>query len=207
MSLQRVARVMCCPTQRHSSASSAPAARQHPTSILLAVLCPAACVATDCCCRDKYMKFILEDRKFIILDKNQASHRSDTSPVQYTGARRTEPDCALSMHPPRMQYLVEQAWCIAEPTSAVALQARQDGPNILEQHAITYDRSADLRAATSAVRMAAGEASCGSLSSRLLLLAEGCLVRKCCSFLVMLAVCAGSDVEVGVNGLAATTQQ
>ncbi len=67
-----------------------------------------------------------------------------------------------------------QASLGAEPASTVALQARQDGPNILEQHAITYDRSADLRAATSAVRMAAGEMPCLSPPSTLLLIAEGC---------------------------------
>eukprot|EP00891_Asterochloris_glomerata_P000822 jgi/Astpho2/822/e_gw1.00016.51.1_t len=72
------------------------------------------------------------------------------------------------------QYQVMQASLGAEPASTVALQARQDGPNILEQHAITYDRSADLRAATSAVRMAAGEMPCLSPPSTLLLIAEGC---------------------------------
>ena len=131
------------------------------------------------------MKFILEDRKFIILDKSQASHRSGISSVQYiiSGAQRTEPDCALSTQPScRQSQPSRLQFTLKNPTSAVALQARQDGPNILEQHAITYDRSADLRAATSAVRMAAGEMSCRSLSSRLLLLAGGCWVRKCCPF-------------------------
>lgn len=60
-----------------------------PPSILFAVLCLAACVTTDCGCRDKYMKFILEDRKFIILDKNQASHQSGISAVGHNAQRQT----------------------------------------------------------------------------------------------------------------------
>ena len=104
-------------------------------------------------CQDKYMRFGLEGGKLVILDRcacSGASHARglfllgvlslwswDASPDWVGSEGRLGPAGDVCLH-----WRVILIW---RGCHVCRLQAMEDAPRILQQHAITFDRSTDLR--------------------------------------------------------------